>query len=58
MVKTDRRADKKENSIKTNVEETSREVLATCTEKKNAGETSLVLGDQGAEERADQEEET
>lgn len=47
MVKTDRRADKKENSIKTNVEETSREVLATCTEKKNAGETSLVLGDQG-----------
>lgn len=50
MVKTDKCAKKKkkkENSIKTNVEETSKEVSANCTEKKNAGEMNLVLGDQG-----------
>ena len=37
---------KKKNSIKKNVEETGKEVLANCTEKTNAGEMSLVLGDQ------------
>ena len=37
---------KKKNSIKKNVEETGKEVLANCTEKTNAGVMSLVLGDQ------------
>lgn len=38
---------KKKTSIKKNVEETGKEVSANCTEKTNAGEMSLVLGDQG-----------
>ena len=37
---------KKKNSIKKNVEETGKEESANCTEKTNAGEMSLVLGDQ------------
>ena len=49
MVRTDTcTKKKKKNSIKKNlVEETGKEVSANCTEKTNAGEMSLVLGDQG-----------
>lgn len=48
MVRTDKCAKKKKKtSIKKNVEETGKEVSANCTEKTNAGEMSLVLGDQG-----------
>ena len=47
MVRTDKCAKKKKkNSIKKNVEETGKEESANCTEKTNAGEMSLVLGDQ------------